>query len=209
MKSPREWVMLLIGLIVTACVASWGMDQHNARVASDALFTAKAHELAIRTTFLEAQVSDARLHVAASAETVTFTRTAYRSVRDTIVLAPLTLADTVKDIKALPSLVRTADAALAADSMHQAEATKLQAESDSLIEALRDERDLWQKAKIFKPPRVTSAVAALYDPMAAIPMASAETSLRLTARLSVMARADQRFAPGERPRGYLGLRLTF
>lgn len=207
--TAREWLLCLVGLIVTACVSVWGIDQHDARVRREAQFTDSSHRLAVRTAFLEARVADARAPLRASAETVTVTHTLYAKARAPLVLNPTTKADTALDIASLPVFVRAADNAIAADSVHQAAATKLQAESDSLIEALRDERDLWQKAKIFKPPRVTSSVAALYDPMAAVPLASAETSLRLTARLSMMARADQRFAPGERPRGYVGLRLTF
>jgi hypothetical protein len=99
-----------------------------------------------------------------------------------------------------PSIVRSADNALYADSVHQANATKLQAEGDSLIQALHDERDLWQKAKVFTPPRLTSAVAVLYEPITRIPAVSAETSLRLTENVSAIARADQPFAPGEAPR---------
>lgn len=207
--TAREWLLCLVGLIVTACVSVWGIDQHDARIRREAQFTDSAHRMAVRTAYLEARVNDARAPLRASAETVTVTRTAYAKARAPILLAPLTPADTVQDIKALPELVRTADAALAADSAHQANATKLQAESDSLIEALRDERDLWKHAKAPSLPRVTSSVAALYDPIGAVPVASAETAFRLTARIRVIARADQRFALGEHPHVGLGLALTF
>lgn len=209
MKTPREWVMLLIGLIVTACVAMWGIDQHDARIRREAQFADSAHRLAVRTSFLEARVSDAANHVKASAETVTVKRTSYRTLRDTITLYPVTPADTAKAVAALPEIVNRADDALHADSVHQANATKLQAESDSLVGALRTERDLWRKAKVFSPPRVTSVVAVLYEPVGHVPAASAQTSFRLTERLSAIARADQRFAPGEPPRAAVGIALTF
>jgi hypothetical protein len=203
--TAREWLLCLVGLIATAGVASWGIGQHDERVRREAQLTDTIHRLNVRETTLEASIGDARLHVAATAETVTVTRTAYRNVRDTIVLAPLTLADTVKDIRALPELVRTADNALAADSAHQAAATKLQSESDSLVEAQRSELDLWRKAKVITLPRVTRSVAALYDAIAATPMASAQISVRTIGTVDLVARADQRFGVGEKPRLYVGV----
>jgi hypothetical protein len=205
----RAWLWRLVALIVTASLATWGIGQHDARVRATAQFTDSLHRLEVREAVWQASIDDERLHVRASAETVTVTRTAYHHLRDTIMLYPVTMADTVAAVKALPVIVRRADDALRADSVHQLAATKLQAESDSLVEALRDERDLLRTAKVYKPPRLTSSVDVLYDPLAQVPGASAGVAVRLFGAWSAIARADERFSTGEKPRGYLGARFTF
>jgi hypothetical protein len=207
--TAREWLFGLVGLIATAGIASWGIDQHDRRVTAAAQFADTIHRLNVRESVLEASIGDARLHVTASAETVTVTRTAYHQLRDTLVLYPVTPADTVKAVQALPVLVQRADDALRADSIHQVAATKLQAEIDSLVEALRDERDVLRAAKLYRPPRLTRTAAALYDPIAQTSAVSAQLAVRVVGSVSLVARADQRFSVGEKPRAYLGASVTF
>jgi hypothetical protein len=184
--TAREWLFGLVGLIATAGIASWGIDQHDRRVTAAAQFADTIHRLNVRESVLEAAIGDARLHVTASAETVTVTRTAYHQLRDTLVLYPVTPADTVKAVQALPVLVQRADDALRADSIHQVAATKL-----------------------YRPPRLTRTAAALYDPIAQTSAVSAQLAVRVVGSVSLVARADQRFSVGEKPRAYLGASVTF
>ena len=199
----------LLAVVVAGCLAVWGMDEHNARVRAQARFADSARVAAVRTAILEQKVADAESALHASAETVTVRRTSYHTIRDTLILQPRTSADTVHDIAMLPTFVRAADDALAADSVHQATAATVQHAADSLIFALRTERDLWKGAKQFTPPRVTSTVTALYDPIAQTPAGSAQLTVRTFGKVSLVARADQRFAVSEKPRLYLGASVTF
>ena len=207
--TPHTVLVSLVAVVVAGCLAIWGMDEHDARVRATARFQDSARVAAVRTAILEQKVVDAESAVHASAETVTVKRVAYRTVRDTLILKPATHADTVHDIAMLPTFVRAADDALAADSMHQAKALKFQNEADSLIFALRTERDLWKGAKQFTPPRVTSTLTALYEPLTGVPSGSAQLTVRAFGPFSVVARADQRVAIGEKPRVGLGASVTF
>ena len=207
--TPHTILVSLLAVVVAGCLAIWGMDEHDARVRAQARFADSARVAAIRTAILEQKVSDAESALHASAETVTVRRTDYRRVRDTLYLNPATHADTVHDIAMLPTFVRAADDALAADSAHQATAATFQHAADSLIVALRTERDLWKGAKQFTPPRVTSTLTALYEPLTGVPSGSAQLTVRAFGPFSVVARADQRVAIGEKPRLGAGLSLTF
>lgn len=94
----------------------------------------------------------------------------------------------------------TADSAMRA---HDAERTA----DDALVFALTNERDAWRARALVQPPRLAVYVAGLYDPLAQIPAASLDGEFRITANLSAIARVEQRFAPGERPRVYVGGRV--
>lgn len=185
------------------------MHQHDARVRAEARFADSAQTLAAQTASLVRQLADAEHRVRTTADTVTMTRTAYRTVRDTVILQPLTHADTVHDIQILPGFVVAADVALKADSIHQAAAADALTAAGALADGLRAERDLWRNAKAYHAPRFATGADVLYDPVSRVPMASANADLRLTDRLAIRARADQRFAAGEHPVGYVGLHIAF
>lgn len=205
----NHWLWCLIGLVVVAVSAVWAIDQHDARIRAEGRFADSTRKLAIQTAFLEQRVKDAASHLHASAETVTVKRIAYRTVRDTIILEPKTVADTVHDIRMLPALVRSADDALAASAAQDVEVAAYRRVSDSLVTALRTERDRWRDAKVFKPPRLTTTASALYDPISGTPSAALQFSARAIRNVSVVARGEQRFAPGNRPSITFGFSLAF
>lgn len=119
----------------------------------------------------------------------------YRTLRDTV-----RLTDTVQVKVALSR----ADTALArADTALAAAAVTLWAR-DSLAARLRDELAIARRPA----PRLAGRALALYDPITVTPAASLEGTARVLGRVSLVARADQRFAAGERPRMYVGVSIT-
>jgi hypothetical protein len=76
---------------------------------------------------------------------------------------------------------------------------------DRLVASVRAELAIAERP----PPRLSFAAEALYDPIAQTPAAALEVSARLAGPVSLVARAEQRFATGQRPRGYLGARVVF
>lgn len=117
---------------------------------------------------------------------------AYRTLRDT-----LRLTDTVQVGVALAR----ADTALWRTDTALAAAAVTIAARDSLSARLRGELAIARRPA----PRLTGRAVALYDPVAATPAASLEGTARVLGRLSLIARADQRLAVGERPRMYVGV----
>lgn len=127
-------------------------------------------------------------------DTVVLSRalTRYREVTDTVrltdtvwVKAALAAADTT--IRACTAAVSSCSMALAA--------------RDSLAARIRDELKIARRPA----PRLAGRAVALYEPLTATPAASIEGTARVLGRLSLIARADQRFAVGERPRMYVGV----
>lgn len=185
----RLWPFLaLAGLIVVALVAAdrWQArrgtpEQQRARQA-----TIYAEHYVYRTDTLFRR--DTVRYRAAATE--------YRTLRDT-----LTLSDTVQVRVALD----LADTALArADTALAAAAVTIRAR-DSLAARLRDELAIARRPA----PRFAGRALALYEPITATPAASIEGTMRLVGRVSLVARADQRFAPGEAPRVGVGVAIAF
>lgn len=85
------------------------------------------------------------------------------------------------------------------------------AAADSDIAAhKKTEADLHTELSLaLERPRLSSSVAALYDPIASTPAVSGSGSFRLFSGLSVGIRGDQRFAPAEKPHGYLVVSIAF
>lgn len=125
-------------------------------------------------------------------------RGAYRAVRDSALR-------NLQDTSAVRTAFAAADHAFALDSTAIASAAATIRARDTLAARLRDELAIAQQ----RTSRLGVRAIALYDPLAGVPAASLEATLRLTSRLSLVARGDQRVAPGERPRGYLGLSLAY
>jgi hypothetical protein len=115
--------------------------------------------------------------------------------------AQLVITDTVQ----VRSTFLKADVALAKDSATLASATSLIAGHVELEGRLRDELAIARRA----PRRLSESAALLYDPLAQVPAIATQVQLRVAGGWSAIARAEQRFAPGERPRGYLGISRAF
>lgn len=124
-------------------------------------------------------------------------RTAYRTLRDTIRLT---------DSVAVRGALAVADTVITLDSVALASAARVIVAERLVTARVRDELTLAQQ--LARPPRVTTFAAALYDPMARVPLASVGAGIRLGGRLSLVVRGDQRFTPGDSPRGYVGLSLA-
>jgi hypothetical protein len=120
----------------------------------------------------------------------------YRQAR-----AQLVITDTVQ----VRSTFLKADVALAKDSATLASATSLIAAHVELEAAQGVELAIARQPA----PRLSGSVAALYDPFAHVPALAAQGQLRVAGGWSTIARAEQRFASGERPRGYLGASRSF
>ena len=193
MMTPR----LLVGLGALLVLIVGGSVLYERHRSASPAEQAAAHEQTIRA---EEQ--------AAAAETVTAERTAaagvarviYRTSRDTVLRH---LTDTVL----VRETISRADTVIARDSAAIVAAGRALALQQSVTMRMRDERDLALKPRY--PPRLSGSASALYDPMAAVPAASASVNFRVIGALSLTARADQRFTPGEKPRAYVGISLAF
>lgn len=117
-------------------------------------------------------------------------RVVYRTLRDTL------LAHT-RDTLTLRTIER-ADAVIVQDSVAYASAMVV-------VDRLRDELRI---AQIPRPdPRLRTTVAALYDPVRALPVGSVQVGFRVIRSLSLVGRVDQRL--GETPRVYVGMAVSF
>jgi hypothetical protein len=179
-KRNATWVEAGLALVLL-CIVLSVYAEHSRGQSEGKLATLHTHTVVAETLYAGTKVERGKA------------LTVYRTVRDTLlshttdtlVRQVLAKADTViaKDSAAL----RAADAVIAAKNAE-------------LVEAL--------KPKYAK--RLSYSVAALYDPLSTGALsASAQASLRVVAGLSLIARADQRAAIGERPRAYAGVSLTF
>ena len=187
----RVWV-IAGGLLLLAFGLSWWLE-HRTQPPSV--------ELAVA-----AKVDTIRVQEAAKAETVYVAavndakqaRVSVRTLRDT-----LRITDTL-EVKAFVARV---DTALVKDSVALARADTTIAAEKAVTAAVREELAI--ALRPHPAPRLMTTVAGLYDPMAATPAGSVQMALRVIGSLAIIARADQRFVVGERPRSYLGLSLTF
>jgi hypothetical protein len=177
--------LLLIGIVSGV---SWYMEHRPAPLTVD---QAVAHEQTAVATLAAAKAETvfvAEKAVAAAARVEYRAVTVERRIHDTVwVASALAKADTVIQLDAL--------ALTAADSVIGSQ--------QRVASSLRTELSL---ALVPHPaPRLALVASALYDPLAAIPAASADVSLRIIGSLSLMVRGEQRFTPGEKPRLYAGL----
>jgi hypothetical protein len=108
----------------------------------------------------------------------------------------------------LPVFLRATDSATAACTEYQMSCEERGRIADSLIAALHRQVSLLEHAPQWKPPRWSAEADVLFDPISVTPATSGALAFRLGAGVSALARIEQRFAPGERPRVYLGGRLT-
>lgn len=123
---------------------------------------------------------------------------------------PVTKEDTVALIAQLPALVRAGDALADSAAKLQDAATRVRVVGDTTIEktnAVVAVQDTLIRVVQYRP-RLSLAVEALYDPIAHVPAAALVALVRVTDRVSFGGRAEQRFAPGEPPRGYVVGRFT-
>lgn len=147
------------------------------------------------------------LQQAAKAETVYVS--AMQAARiERVALAPIrdTLLVHLTDTLEVKRFIAKTDTVLAADSLALRAADVALAAKDSALATQGRELAIALRPHI--APRLQISASALYDPIAAIPVASTSGSLRIIGTLSLTARAEQRFAPGEKPRGYLGVTIA-
>lgn len=120
-------------------------------------------------------------------------------------VAAIASAPTPRDsIAALVTAVAKQDTALVAADSVVATHKEERAADDRLARQLEIERDMWKARANLRPPRFGASVSGLYDLLAQIPAASVDAEFRLLGNVSVIARAEQRFAPGAKPRLYVG-----
>lgn len=193
----------LLGLAVVALSYSLWSERHGApltaqqAVAHAATVSGEQEAARIDTVFGKAKV----VMVAA--------RVDYAPIRDSL---RRLLADSLTANQPVPApIVRAAlakvDTVLRSDSLALFAAEKLVAAKDTVISRKDAELKLAQDRLI--PPRLSGAASALYDPLSAAPAASVQGGFRVIGNVSLIARGDQRFAPGEKPRGYVGVALAF
>lgn len=120
----------------------------------------------------------------------------YAHARDT-----LRITDTVQ----VRATLAKADVALAKDAAALQSAAALVAGHVDVEAALRTELVIAQRP----PPRFSGVGQALYDPFAHTPALAGELHVRVRGNWSLLTRAEQRFEPGARPRGYVGLTVSF
>jgi hypothetical protein len=177
--------LLLIGIVSGV---SWYLE-HRPQPLTAA--QAVAHEVTRADSVVAAKADTVVVH---DTVRVTVAKVAYRSLRDT-----LRLTDTLAVLRTLAS----ADTVIVRDSVAFADASRSIEAHKAVESSLRTELAL---ALVPHPaPRLALVASALYDPLAAIPAASADVSLRIIGSLSLMVRGEQRFTPGEKPRLYAGL----
>ena len=203
--------LLPIGLSLLACsaLAGWSAER-DAREQNDgehakAIHLADVNIAGITRAYLRDEDSLAKL-----GRLGTETRTKYRTVRDTLLLEfERAHSEVVALLPHLPAFIQRADGAVTACAEYQQFASVPMATSaDALIAAQRHKSELLEHAAVWKPPRWTVEGETLYDPIASVPMASGAGTFRLGSGVAVVVRGEQRFAPGERPRAYVGIRVT-
>jgi len=190
--TPRRMVEAVLLSVIGVAIAATAVlqlrrdDRVDLAVAHERTLVAQRVVVRVDTLLRDAKVRTAK------ADTV------YLRARDTVLQH---LTDTVL----VKSALLAADSAIAQGALTIAAADSAIAARDTLVARVRAEL-----AVALRPaPRLSVRASALYDPLAQIPAASGELSFRLIARTSATAVCSQRFAPGERPRCYLGLSLGF
>lgn len=182
----RFWFVPVAILLLWLAWSAW----HNRGGGGDA--RAAAHATAVATKEV------ARTDTIYRHDTVAYRVAAasFRALRDT-----LRITDTVQVRTAL----NRAESALGrCDSTMVSGPATIRAR-DTLVVKVHDQLVIAERGT----SRFGTRASALYDPIAKIPTAAVEGSFRITAKLSAIARVDQRFAPGEHPRAGLGFALTF
>lgn len=192
----------ILGLLVTGCVGlvgvhalgvvRWpdGSDPYAA-----ALIRAHTRKMAADQDSLAA----ARARLAQAGGTVVRTITRYRTLRDT-----LNLHDTTQ----VKVFVDRADAVAGSCTDFLSKCEQYRQHAETVIADLTLDRDAW-KAKADAPdPRLHVGADALYDVLSSTPTAAADASVRVVRGFSLVVRGEQRFAPGERPRLYVGGRVV-
>lgn len=176
-----EIALLLIVAGLAFALYFQSCDTRSGQLAVAQHETAIAQKLADGTTVAFHDTASSFRHAAAAYDT---TRHHVRLTDTNWVKVTLERADTA--VRRAERTVAAADTALVA--------------RDGLESKLRAELALAQHT-----PRFAVSAAALYDPLSSVPAASLDATVRLIGRVSLLARGEQRFAPGERPHAYLGL----
>lgn len=152
--------------------------------------------------------TEAAVAIAAEAETV-FVKGEERAAKAETVYVnsrAAALAD-IHDSAKVVRAIADADATIAAKDTALALADTALVTAKAVTDSVRKELALALRPHY--PPRLSGSASGLYDPLAQVPAASLGVNLRVIGRVSLTARADQRFAPGEKPRGYVGVAIGF
>lgn len=215
--NPLVNFLLPVGLSLLACsaLAGWSAER-DARQKNDADHASAQRQFARTKDLLNANIesiSRAYLRItdslAVKSDGVTTTRVQYRTVHDTLLQEfERAHSEVVALLPHLPTFIQSADSAVNACTEYQRVATEDRQVADSLIAALRSKGALLEHAGVWKPPRWTAEAEVLYDPLSIAPSSSGALTFRIAGGVSAVGRLEQRFAPGEKPRVYLGLRLT-
>lgn len=186
--------LLVAGVLVTVGIRSEAIDR-----ACDASCIALGHA----TQHARLQRDSART-VATAAETVYVAGRAAAREAVTAVAKAQTPRDSITAL--VVAVQQQGDVLTNADTMLAAFQREREA-SDRLLYATELERDTYKARLAVKPPRVALYVSGLYDPLAGVPAASLDGEVRITERLSVVGRVEQRVMVGEKPRVYVGGRV--
>lgn len=185
-------VRLTVGLVALVAVGAallW-LD-HGTDVAENPAYDAI---VAAHSRALAARRDSTREEVATADSAVTRTLVRYHTIRDTL---------NIHDTAQVKVFVKVA--AGLADSVQTLQRTI--ADDRRATNDLLADKDIQIARAKLQPPRLTVSVSGLYDPLAQIPAASLDGEFRITANVSAVARVEQRFAPGEKPRVYVGGRV--
>jgi hypothetical protein len=158
-----------------------------------------------------ARLGTARLVTDQQAGTLHRAVARYDAVRPTLVLHPLTAADTAHDIARLPALVAAADS-LRHAALHFALAAGAERQRADSLDHDRQVTTREQDTLITRlehRPRLGGALSLLYDPMAHVSAIAVDVTVRVAGPWALGARGEQRVALGERPRFYVLVQRSF
>lgn len=199
--------LLPVSLALVTCIAIAGWRSERDERARNAREHQKTLRLAERWEIL--------YHGAAKAQArddvlVSVTRDRWRVLRDTIwEQLERVHSDAPSLLPKLPEFLRATDSAIAACSSYQTSCEARGRIADSLLAAKARIIAELEHRPAWAPPRWTAEAEVLYDPLGVAPAAGGALTLRLFGGASAVVRAEQRFAPDERPRIYIGVRRSF
>lgn len=205
-----QFFVVLALSIVTCGALGRAFTERNQRIKNDRAHEQELHLADGVIDSLDAQLDRVQAKATRDGTAVTTTRTAYRTVHDTLLLEmERAHSDVARLLPHLPVFIQRADDAVNWCAEYQKSATAERRVADSLIATLRAGRDSMLAWAPWKPPRYEGHVDGLYDPIAKVPAVAVDVAVRVAGSWSAIARGEYRIEPGTAPLLYVGGRKTF
>ncbi len=202
---PHFVLPLVLSLAVCGALGGW-LREHDNRVAAQAQFVAKLQHARETTAQWENLWAKAADSLSTKSESVTVTRTKYRTIRDTVI-ALYERSDSMVFAENLPAFVHASDDAIHACTEYQNACEVYKHVSDSLVASLRSQIALEDARLTPRVPRLRLTGDALYDPLTQTPALGAGLDLRVAGPFSLTVQGIDRL--GDTPHVYVGVRGVF